>query len=110
MKELWEKIREALVSALPITLIVYLIALLPGFSFEGRELGSFTLGAVLLILGIGLFNLGADIAMTPMGTHVGDSVLRSYLENMGHVAGEVALSASHVAGLAMPETETEEQE
>ncbi len=76
MKELWEKIREALVSALPITLIVYLIALLPGFSFEGKELGSFTLGAVLLILGIGLFNLGADIAMTPMGTHVGAGLSR----------------------------------
>ena len=76
MKELWEKIREALVSALPITLIVYLIALLPGFSFEGREMVSFTVGAVLLVLGIGFFSLGADIAMTPMGTHVGAGLSR----------------------------------
>lgn len=76
MKELWEKIREALVSALPITLIVYLIALLPGFSFAGKELISFTIGAALLILGIGLFNLGADIAMTPMGSHVGAGLSR----------------------------------
>ncbi len=75
-KELWDKIREALVSALPITMIVYLIALLPGFSFTGKELLSFTLGAVFLILGIGLFNLGADIAMTPMGTHVGAGLSR----------------------------------
>ena len=71
MKELWGKTREALVSALPITLLVYLVALLPGFSFNRWELTSFTIGAVLLILGIGLFNLGADIAMTPMGVHVG---------------------------------------
>ena len=76
MKELWEKIREALLSALPITLIVYLIALLPGFSFERGEMISFTVGAVLLVLGIGLFNLGADIAMTPMGTHVGSGLSR----------------------------------
>ncbi len=76
MKELWEKIKEALISALPITLIVYLIAMLPGFSFQGRELFSFTIGAVLLIVGIGLFNLGADIAMTPMGTHVGAGLSR----------------------------------
>ena len=76
MKELWEKIREALVSALPITLIVYLISLLPGFSFERGELISFTVGAVLLVLGIGLFNLGADIAMTPMGSHVGAGLSR----------------------------------
>ncbi len=76
MKELWAKIREALVSALPITLIVYLVALLPGFSFNRWEMISFTVGAVLLILGIGFFNLGADIAMTPMGIHVGAGLSR----------------------------------
>ena len=76
MKELWEKIREALISALPITVLVYLAALLPGTSFSGREMTSFTVGAVLLVLGIGLFNLGADIAMTPMGVHVGSGLSR----------------------------------
>ncbi len=76
MKELWSKIRESLVSALPITLIVYLIAFLPGFSFSRLEIVNFTVGAVLLILGIGLFNLGADIAMTPMGIHVGAGLSR----------------------------------
>ena len=61
---------------LPITLLVYLVALLPGFSFENRELVSFSIGAVLLILGIGLFNLGADIAMTPMGSQMGSGLSR----------------------------------
>lgn len=76
MKELWAKIREALVSALPITLLVYLVALLPGFSFTRTEMITFTVGAVLLVLGIGFFNLGADIAMTPMGTQVGSGLSR----------------------------------
>ena len=76
MKELWSKIKEALISALPITLMVYLVALLPDFSFNQNEIISFTIGAVLLILGIGLFNLGADIAMTPMGIHVGAGLSR----------------------------------
>lgn len=76
MKELWAKIREALVSVLPITLLVYLVALLPGFSFNYTEIISFTMGAVLLIVGIGFFNLGADIAMTPMGVHVGAGLSR----------------------------------
>ena len=77
MKELWAKIREALVSALPITLIVYLAALLfPGFSFDRSEIISFTVGAVLLVVGIGFFNLGADIAMTPMGIQVGAGLSR----------------------------------
>ncbi len=71
MRELREKIKEALVSALPITLIVYLLAVLPWFEISGTELVTFSVGAVLLILGLGLFSLGADLAMTPMGSHVG---------------------------------------
>lgn len=71
MKELWAKIQEALVSALPITAIVYILALTPLFDMSVTELITFTVGAVLLVLGIGLFNLGADLAMTPMGAHVG---------------------------------------
>ena len=76
MKELRSKITEALLSAMPITLIVYLMALLPWFDFSGAELVTFTVSAVLLVLGIGLFNLGADLAMTPMGSHVGAGLSR----------------------------------
>ncbi len=76
MKELRDKIVEALISALPITAIVYLMALTPILDLTGTELITFTIGAVLLILGIGLFNLGADLAMTPMGTHVGAGLSR----------------------------------
>ena len=74
LKELKEKILEALVSAMPITVIVYLMALTPLFEFSRVELITFTAGAVLLVLGIGLFSLGADLAMTPMGTHVGSGL------------------------------------
>ena len=52
MRELRSKITEALISALPITVIVYVISLLSWFHFSGVELISFTVGAVLLILGI----------------------------------------------------------
>ena len=61
-------------SALPITLIVYALSLTPMFDFTETELITFTIGAVLLVLGIGLFNLGADLAMTPIGTHVGSGL------------------------------------
>ena len=76
MKELWAKIKEALVSALPVTAIVYILALTPLVNLSAVELITFSVGAVLLILGIGLFNLGADLAMTPMGTHVGAGLSR----------------------------------
>ena len=76
MKELRAKISEALVSAMPITAVVYIMALTPLFDLSSVEMITFTVGAVLLILGIGLFNLGADLAMTPMGTHVGSGLSR----------------------------------
>ena len=76
MKELYVKIKESLVSALPITLIVYLLALTPLVDLSKTELITFTVGAVMLILGIGLFSMGADLAMTPMGTHVGAGLSR----------------------------------
>ena len=65
---------EALVSTLPITIIVYVLSLTPMFNFSAVELITFTVGAVLLILGIGLFSMGADLAMTPMGSHVGSGL------------------------------------
>ena len=76
MKELLAKIQEALLSALPITAIVYIMALTPWFDFSTAELITFTVGAVLLVVGLGLFSLGADMAMTPMGTHVGAGLSR----------------------------------
>jgi len=74
LRELRAKIFEALISALPVTLIVYVLALTPLVELSSTELITFTVGAVLLVLGIGLFNLGADIAMTPMGVHMGSGL------------------------------------
>jgi len=76
LKELGEKIKEALLSTLPITAIVYILALTPWLDLTATELITFTVGAVLLVIGIGLFSLGADVAMTPMGSHVGSGLSR----------------------------------
>ena len=73
---MFAKIQEALLSALPITAIVYVLALTPWFNFTSVELITFTIGAVLLVIGLGLFSLGADMAMTPMGSHVGSGLSR----------------------------------
>ena len=76
MKELQAKIREALLSALPVTAVVYLLSLTPFLDLSSAELITFSVGAVLLVVGIGLFSLGADLAMTPMGTQVGSGLSR----------------------------------
>lgn len=65
-KKLLIKIRESLTSVLPITAIVVLLHIFVApMSFETMAL--FLVGAVFLILGMGLFTLGADTAMMPMG-------------------------------------------
>lgn len=69
-KSLKEKISEALSAVLPITLIVLLLS----FTLAPMPVGTlmlFVLGAVLLVLGMGLFTLGADVAMMPIGDAVG---------------------------------------
>lgn len=76
-KLLWIKIKEALMSVLPVTLIVILLYFTPLVSLTDYELMVFIVSAILLILGIGLFNLGADLAMQPMGEQVGASLMKT---------------------------------
>ena len=75
-KILFAKIKEALLSVFPVAAIVLLLNLTPLVSFTPLEMVVFVVSALLLILGIGLFNMGADLAMTPMGTHVGAGLSR----------------------------------
>ena len=77
LKILLHKCKEALVSVLPVTLIVLLLHLTPLVTLTSTELMAFLVSAFLLVVGIGLFNLGADIAMTPMGVQVGSGLSKS---------------------------------
>ena len=76
-KILLSKLKEALLSVLPITLIVLIISCTPLVNLTITEIAVFAVSAVFLIVGIGLFNLGADLAMTPMGEHVGSGLTKS---------------------------------
>ncbi len=71
-----EKVKEAFSSVLPIALIVLVLCftLVP---MDSGMLLSFAVGVVCVIVGIGLFSLGADTAMTPIGEYVGSSVMRT---------------------------------
>ena len=74
---LFVKLKESLVSVLPVALIVFLLNLTPLVDFSGQEIGVFVVSTVFLIIGIGLFNLGADLAMTPMGEHIGAGLAKT---------------------------------
>ncbi|NLB29144.1 MAG: DUF1538 domain-containing protein [Clostridiales bacterium] len=67
---------ESLSSVLPIAVIVIILH----FSFvplSGGMLGLFIVSVIILILGMGLFTLGADISMMPMGEAVGAVLIKS---------------------------------
>lgn len=49
-----------------VTLLCFLLVPMPSDALAG-----FVFGALLLLIGMGMFNLGADMAMTPIGESVG---------------------------------------
>ena len=73
---LFKKIKESLFSVLPIVAIVFFMNLTPIIDLSMTEITVFLISAAFLILGIALFNLGADIAMTPMGEHIGSGLTK----------------------------------
>ena len=77
LKALLLKLKESLVSVLPIAIIVLIISVTPLAPLTAKERITFAVCAVMLIIGIGLFNLGADLAMTPMGENVGTGLTKS---------------------------------
>lgn len=80
MKNTWLKPREKLFESLNAVLPVIGIVLVLCFSIAPISpsiLLCFLLGAVLLIIGMMFFTLGADISMSPMGELVGSSMTRS---------------------------------
>ena len=87
-----EKLRESLTSVLPVSLLVLALSATPWVNLSHHELLVFLLAAGLLIVGISLFNLGADMAMTPMGQYIGEGLTSS--KKMG-----LLLSVAFVMGL-----------
>ena len=73
---LHDKFQESIASVLPITIIVLLLCFTVA-PIPNNMLVSFLMGAVLLIVGMAFFTLGADTAMTPIGTKVGSCITKS---------------------------------
>lgn len=70
-----DQIKESLGSVLPITAIVLLLAFTISPIPMGT-LGLFVLGALLLIVGMGFFQLGVEMSLTPMGSHIGSHLTK----------------------------------
>ena len=75
-RNLLNKIKESIISVLPVSAIVLLL----NFTIAPMPVGTLGLflgGSFLLILGMGLFTLGADMAMMPMGERIGAQLTKS---------------------------------
>ena len=70
------KIKEALGSVLPVTAVVFLliVTIVP---VSGELFFMFLVGTVMLIVGIGMFTLGADTSMMIIGEQIGSELTRS---------------------------------
>lgn len=73
---LMDKIKESFSSVIPISLIVLFLCftITP---IKSDVLLSFIIGTFFVVVGMGLFSLGADVAMTPIGEYVGESTIKS---------------------------------
>ena len=64
------KFQESITAVLPITAIVLLLSI----TITPMPIGTlmlFLMGALLLVVGMGFFSLGVDVAMLPMGESIG---------------------------------------
>ncbi len=76
-KALLKKFNESTISVLPVTLIVLILGFTPMLTLTAGEMIAFIVAAIALIVGMALFNLGADIAMTPMGEQIGSGLSKT---------------------------------
>lgn len=74
-KNLIEKIKESLGSVLPVAAVVFLlmISIVPA---SGELFFMFLVGTVMLVVGIGLFTLGADTSMIIIGEEIGAKLVK----------------------------------
>lgn len=74
---LLDKIKESFASVMPVAALVLFLYVTPLVTLTRHELKVFVISTVFLILGIAMFNLGADLSMTPMGEHIGTGLTKS---------------------------------
>ena len=76
LETLLEKIKEACASVIPIALIILILSFTLCPLDNGTFL-AFVVGTCLLVVGLGLFSLGAELSMERIGGHIGANLTKS---------------------------------
>ena len=74
LKQLFEKLKESFASVIPITIIVLILNFF--IPLGTWNLVGFLLGSLMLIFGMGIFTLGADMSMMNVGVGVGKFITK----------------------------------
>ena len=74
--EIMIKLKESLASVLPIVVIVLILGIFV-VPISGLNIGIFLFSAILVVIGLALFTLGADISMMDIGERVGTHLVKT---------------------------------
>ena len=97
--KLKEKIMESLAAVLPITGIVLVLSVLM-VPLDTGAVMMFFVGALMLIIGMGMFQLGAEMAMSPLGEGIGSKISRS---NSLAIIAMIAFALGTIITIAEPD-------
>ncbi len=99
MNILSEKLSEVTQSVLPITLLVVVLnfTIVP---METEILVRFIIGAVVLIIGLGIFLFGAEIGIVPIGHLMGETIART---NKMYLVGSLGFVLGFLITIAEPD-------
>jgi len=77
LKRLIISSKESLLAVLPISIIILVLSFTPLAHLQTSERIVLIISAIILIIGIALFTLGAEMAIKPIGGKIGSSILRT---------------------------------
>jgi hypothetical protein len=75
-KALLKNLKESLLSILPLTLAVVVLALFPIVNISSDEWIRLVIAFFFLVIGMMLFNIGTNTAMLPMGEYLGATIVK----------------------------------
>ena len=76
MRQSLLKLKDSLLSTLPVLVVVLVLYITKVTLFEPNQLWVFAISVVLVIIGMWLFNMGAESSMSRMGELIGSSITK----------------------------------
>ena len=76
MSEALNKLKSSLLSVIPVVTVVFVLHFTKASVFTGKELTVFGISSALIVIGMCLFNIGAESSMQKMGEFIGSTVTK----------------------------------